>query len=151
MHELLRSHTQRDLTGLRDVSQNGIPGQQGAYPPEIPVPSPSHVMSDPGPMPTLLGTADPSEYQFRGPRYPSTHRDTSFCHHLQPTEIDAVRPVKQRRSGFDIREEPISDFITKGLMTTVQAMSCFQTYVLLVKLRIRGYANSSKVLPRLCT
>ncbi|KAE8356975.1 C6 zinc finger domain protein [Aspergillus coremiiformis] len=43
-------------------------------------------------------------------------------------EVDAGCPARQRRSSFDIREESISDFISKGLMTADQAMTCFKTF-----------------------
>ncbi|KAE8373364.1 hypothetical protein BDV26DRAFT_285196 [Aspergillus bertholletiae] len=85
-------------------------------------------MSDPGPVPTFLGTADPGDYHYRGPRCASAHRNVSIFQPLQPTESTSPHPARQRRSGFDIREEPITDFISKGLMTVDQAMSCFTTF-----------------------
>lgn len=121
MHELLRLHIQPNSGPLGDVTQGQVPGQQ------IPIPSPSHIMSDPGPMPTFLGTADPGGHHSRGPRCISTHRNGPLLQQLQTAEVNSPHPARQRRSGFDVREEPISDFISKGLMTIDQAMSCFTT------------------------
>jgi hypothetical protein len=40
-----------------------------------------------------------------------------------------TRPLKRKRSGFEIRDEPIADFIDKGLITPEYAVSYFNTYV----------------------
>lgn len=40
-----------------------------------------------------------------------------------------TRPPKRKRSGFEIRDEPIADFIDKGLITLECAVSYFNTYV----------------------
>ncbi|PYH99268.1 C6 zinc finger domain protein [Aspergillus ellipticus CBS 707.79] len=60
-------------------------------------------------------------------RYVSNQREIAHMQ-LDPGVEAAARHGKQRRSGFDIREEPISDFISEGLMTFDQAMSCFKTF-----------------------
>ncbi|GLA29382.1 hypothetical protein AnigIFM63326_007283 [Aspergillus niger] len=79
-------------------------------------PASAHVMSDPGTMPTFLATDgmggdhDAGVFQFPTPG------------------MEAARPTRSRRSGFDIREEPILDFISRGMMTADQAMSCFRTF-----------------------
>jgi hypothetical protein len=39
-----------------------------------------------------------------------------------------TRPPKRKRSGFEIRDEPITDFIDKGLITLECAVSYFNTY-----------------------
>jgi hypothetical protein len=41
------------------------------------------------------------------------------------TETGSV--TKRKRSGFEIRDEPVADFISKGLMTPDHAISCFNT------------------------
>ena len=120
MQELLQLHIQPNPGPLGDVAQGQVPRQQ------IPIPSPSHIMSDPGPMPTFLGAADPNDYHYRAPRCIPAHRNGSIFRQLQTTALSSPHPARQRRSGFDIREEPISDFISKGLMTMDQAMSCFR-------------------------
>ena len=40
-----------------------------------------------------------------------------------------TRPPKRKRSGFEVRDEPIADFIDKGLITLECAVSYFNTYV----------------------
>jgi hypothetical protein len=40
-----------------------------------------------------------------------------------------TRPPKRKRCGFEIRDEPIADFIDKGLITLECAVSYFNTYV----------------------
>ncbi|KNG88892.1 C6 zinc finger domain protein [Aspergillus nomiae NRRL 13137] len=122
MHELLQLHIQPNPGPLGDITQGPVPGQQ------IPIPSPSHIMSDPGPMPTFPGTAETGEYHYRGPRCIPAHRNGSIFQELQPAEVHSPHPARQRRSGFDVREEPISDFISKGLMTIDHAMSCFRAF-----------------------
>lgn len=98
-------------------------------------PASAHVMSDPGTMPTFLATDGLGGYHhhhhhWRGVRYPVTHRDHDAGVFQFPTPgMEASRPTRSRRSGFDIREEPILDFISRGMMTADQAMSCFRTYV----------------------
>ncbi|KAJ5965158.1 transcriptional regulator family: Fungal Specific TF [Penicillium vulpinum] len=39
-----------------------------------------------------------------------------------------TRPLKRKRSRFEIREDPITDFINKGLITLECAVSYFNTY-----------------------
>lgn len=46
---------------------------------------------------------------------------------------ETVRPVKRKRSGFEVKEELISDFVSQGLMTADQAVACFRTYALLTQ------------------
>ncbi|KAL4928064.1 putative C6 transcription factor [Aspergillus undulatus] len=41
---------------------------------------------------------------------------------------EVYRPAKRRRSGFEVREEPISDFIGKGFITVEYAVDCFATF-----------------------
>ncbi|OJJ70686.1 hypothetical protein ASPBRDRAFT_197378 [Aspergillus brasiliensis CBS 101740] len=96
-------------------------------------PASVHVMSDPGTMPTFLATGEMSGYHhhhhWRGVRYPLAQRDNdASVFQFQTPGVQTARPVQSRRSGFDIREEPISDFISRGMMTADQAMSCFGTF-----------------------
>lgn len=48
---------------------------------------------------------------------------------LQDLQGDVYRAPKRRRTGFEVREEPISDFISKGLITMDYAVECFTTCV----------------------
>ncbi|RAK88129.1 C6 zinc finger domain protein [Aspergillus costaricaensis CBS 115574] len=79
-------------------------------------PASAHFMSDPGTMPAFLATGgmggdhDASVFQYQTPG------------------MEAARPTRLRRSGFDIKEEPVLDFISRGMMTADQAMSCFRTF-----------------------
>lgn len=94
-------------------------------------PASAHVMSDPGTMPTFLATGGMGGYHhWRGARCPMTRRDHDAGAFQFPTPgMEAARPTRLRRSGFDIKEEPVLDFISRGMMTADQAMSCFRTYV----------------------
>ena len=49
--------------------------------------------------------------------------------HYEPPNIDNIRPLKRKRSCFEIRDDAIADFIDKGLITPECAVSCFNTYV----------------------
>ncbi|GLA41169.1 hypothetical protein AnigIFM63309_009257 [Aspergillus niger] len=82
-------------------------------------PASAHVMSDPGTMPTFLATDGMGGY----------HHHHHHWRGFPTPGMEAARPTRSRRSGFDIREEPILDFISRGMMTADQAMSCFRTYV----------------------
>jgi hypothetical protein len=48
---------------------------------------------------------------------------------VQAPQGETRRPAKRRRSGFEVREEPISDFISKGLITVDYAVDCFTACV----------------------
>ncbi|KAL3483987.1 hypothetical protein BJX62DRAFT_230603 [Aspergillus germanicus] len=45
-----------------------------------------------------------------------------------PPYGDGFRPSKKRRSGFEVREEPISDFVSMGMITLEYAVDCFTTF-----------------------
>ncbi|RHZ61917.1 MFS transporter [Aspergillus thermomutatus] len=47
---------------------------------------------------------------------------------MQTIITDAGSVTKRKRSGFEIRDEPVADFISKGLMTPDHAISCFNTF-----------------------
>ncbi|PYH51801.1 putative C6 transcription factor [Aspergillus niger CBS 101883] len=81
-------------------------------------PASAHVMSDPGTMPTFLATDGLGGY----------HHHHHHWRGFPTPGMEASRPTRSRRSGFDIREEPILDFISRGMMTADQAMSCFRTF-----------------------
>ncbi|KAL4910494.1 hypothetical protein BDW74DRAFT_171959 [Aspergillus multicolor] len=48
--------------------------------------------------------------------------------HAPLIQDEMHRPAKRRRSGFEIREDPITDFISKGLITMEYAANCFTTF-----------------------
>ncbi|GFF29506.1 uncharacterized transporter C417.10 [Aspergillus udagawae] len=47
---------------------------------------------------------------------------------MQTIITEAGSVTKRKRSGFEIRDEPVADFISKGLMTPDHAISCFNTF-----------------------
>ncbi|KAL3459770.1 hypothetical protein BJX64DRAFT_199504 [Aspergillus heterothallicus] len=47
---------------------------------------------------------------------------------IRPAQYEMRRPAKKRRSGFEVREEPISDFISKGMISLDYAVDCFTTF-----------------------
>ncbi|KAH2016483.1 hypothetical protein KXV97_002868 [Aspergillus fumigatus] len=47
---------------------------------------------------------------------------------MQTVITEAGSVTKRKRSGFEIRDEPVADFISKGLMTPDHAISCFNTF-----------------------
>lgn len=112
MKELLHVRSQPNneaLAGVKVPSQNQFTEQQ-ACGESLAVPSHSQVR------------IDAAEFLASSARLPSTPSEMP----LQPPE-DASRPPKRRRSGFKVSEEPISDFISKGLITVDYAMDCFAT------------------------
>ncbi|KAI9934195.1 hypothetical protein MW887_005269 [Aspergillus wentii] len=92
--------------------------------------SPSQVGSNPTTVPTIVAavpSTSPSGFQFREPGISSNDEipvDTPF----QTKNAETVRLAKRKRSGFEIRDEPISDFINTGLITMENAMVCFRTF-----------------------
>ncbi|KAL4922603.1 hypothetical protein BDW62DRAFT_207314 [Aspergillus aurantiobrunneus] len=60
-------------------------------------------------------------------RLPGTCSEMPLQPRIPPVQ-EMDRPTKRRRSGFEVREEPISDFISKGLITMDYAVDCFTTY-----------------------
>ncbi|KAL4965741.1 putative C6 transcription factor, partial [Aspergillus stella-maris] len=77
--------------------------------------------------------------------------------HLPPRveSHEMHRPAKRRRSGFEVREEPISDFVTKGLITPDYAVECFATYIPVFDPRYDTFESvryrSSILLNAICT
>ncbi|PWY76269.1 hypothetical protein BO70DRAFT_93452 [Aspergillus heteromorphus CBS 117.55] len=125
IHALLRLRARSD-PGASMMPQTPLQGQLVQ---KMSFPSSSQGVSDPG---MMFGTGD---YHTRGATYNSAQR-IDVMPQLEAAEVDvdvevnleAARPGKRSRSGFEIREEPISNFITKGLMTVDQAMGCFRTF-----------------------
>ncbi|GLA59833.1 hypothetical protein AtubIFM54640_011155 [Aspergillus tubingensis] len=89
-------------------------------------PASAHFMSDPGTMPAFLATGGMGGYHhhWRGARYPVTHRDhDAGVFQYQTPGMEAARPTRLRRSGFDIKEEPVLDFINIDTFNSVRARS----------------------------
>ncbi|KAL2822407.1 C6 zinc finger domain protein [Aspergillus granulosus] len=47
---------------------------------------------------------------------------------IRPAHREIPRPAKKRRSGFEVREERISDFVSKGMISIDYAVDCFTTF-----------------------
>jgi hypothetical protein len=118
MHSLLRLHSQTSVVPLAGgvaSPPDPLPAQQ-----PCPVPSPAQMLSGaPGDMPAYL---DSTSVDMTGPQ-----RDVLL--QSIPPENEYTRPAKRKRSGFEVRCDPIADFISKGMITVEYAVSCFQTYV----------------------
>ncbi|GES60726.1 MFS transporter [Aspergillus terreus] len=117
MHSLLRLHSQTSVVPLAGAVASPpapLPAQQ-----PCPVPSPAQMLSGaPGDMPTYL---DSTSVDITGPQ-----RDVLLQN--IPPENEYARPAKRKRSGFEVRCDPIADFISKGMITVEYAVSCFQTF-----------------------
>ncbi|EAU36243.1 conserved hypothetical protein [Aspergillus terreus NIH2624] len=118
MHSLLRLHSQTSVVPLAGgvaSPPDPLPAQQ-----PCPVPSPAQMLSGaPGDMPAYL---DSTSVDMTGPQ-----RDVLL--QSIPPENEYARPAKRKRSGFEVRCDPIADFISKGMITVEYAVSCFQTYI----------------------
>lgn len=57
----------------------------------------------------------------------SPHQTSSHNLNYNSPEQVHHRPLKRRRPTFEVREEAVEDFITKGLITLDIAASCFDT------------------------
>ncbi|RAL09538.1 putative C6 transcription factor [Aspergillus homomorphus CBS 101889] len=131
MRELLRTHPQQshpDELGEVHV-QNQFVGQHRQYPADDSFHPASHPITDSGAMPVLLAAATSAD-DYPGREFAfSPQRDLSASMQISTMlHTDTARPFKQKRSSFEIKEEPITDFICKGLMTADQAMSSFRTF-----------------------
>ncbi|KAF9892754.1 hypothetical protein FE257_001156 [Aspergillus nanangensis] len=125
MRDLLHLQSQTNIGALPPVgaiSQNSLPAPQTGS-----MPSPAQMLS----APTTLS------------RVPAAQSEISFESPTRSEKIhESPRPAKRKRSGFEVGVGPISDFITKGLITMEDAMSCYETSV-----RMR----SSILLNAICT
>ncbi|KAL2840605.1 hypothetical protein BJX68DRAFT_258430 [Aspergillus pseudodeflectus] len=68
---------------------------------------------------------------------------------------DGLRASKKRRSGFEVREEPIADFVSLGMITLEYAVDCFTTYIPIFDPRYDTFESvryrSSILLNAICT
>ncbi|KAL4896517.1 hypothetical protein BDV59DRAFT_170884 [Aspergillus ambiguus] len=116
LNGLLRLNTQTNVDSLGPAlapSPLSLPVQQPCS-----VPSPGQMVSAPPGIPAYLG---PASVELAG-----SQRNLLSQNNL--SENKSARSGKRKRSGFEVRCDPISDFITEGLMTMEYAMSCFRTY-----------------------
>ncbi|KAL4860861.1 hypothetical protein BDV12DRAFT_204612 [Aspergillus spectabilis] len=110
MKQMLRLHSQPQSQPL--LSQPECPGQRES----LPLPSPPQMVTD------SAGFLAPDS------RLPDTQSEIPLHSRGQVSQHEMYRPAKRRRSGFEVREEPISDFISKGLITVEYAVECFTTF-----------------------
>ncbi|KAL2819038.1 hypothetical protein BDW59DRAFT_151646 [Aspergillus cavernicola] len=103
MKQMLRLHSQPDNEVL---SQNQLPLQ------------PLSRVSPPQGMPDNAGFLASGAIPSEMPLQPRIHGSQGGIY----------RPARRQCSGFEVREEPISDFITKGMITMDYAVDCFTTF-----------------------
>ncbi|KAL5334129.1 hypothetical protein BJX70DRAFT_402912 [Aspergillus crustosus] len=113
MKQMLRLNANSQTQGQPLLSQpQPVPGQRGS----LPLPSPPQVLAD------ATGFLPP------GSVFSGTQGEIPLQARVHASQGDIYRPAKRRRSGFEVREEPISDFITKGFITVEYAIECFTTF-----------------------
>ncbi|PYI25734.1 C6 zinc finger domain protein [Aspergillus indologenus CBS 114.80] len=91
-------------------------------------PAPNHAASDPGGMPMLFAAATSALSPERGSEFHPQRGLSASSQIPSAMDTETARPFKRKRSGFEVKEEPILDFISKGLMTADQAVACFRTF-----------------------
>ncbi|KAJ5748184.1 uncharacterized protein N7511_009880 [Penicillium nucicola] len=81
------------------------------------------------PVPGSSGYMHNHQHQRSLPSIPTLSPNEISTHSIYGASNQIItRPLKRKRSGFEIREEPISDFIDKGLITPEYAVSYFNTF-----------------------
>lgn len=105
-HHHSEVHTQEGLSSVPIASPAGYPSHSNNHQYQRPMPG-----SMPGSRPTLSPNELPVQSVY------------------QASNQIITRPPKRKRSGFEVRDEPIADFIDKGLITLECAVSYFDTYV----------------------
>ncbi|PYH82143.1 C6 zinc finger domain protein [Aspergillus uvarum CBS 121591] len=131
MAELLRLSTQQSQAeGLGQVqhAQSQFMEQHRAYPAEAAFPAPNHAVSDPGGIPMLFAAATSALNSERGSEFHPQRGLSASSQSPSVMDTETARPFKRKRSGFEVKEEPILDFVSKGLMTADQAIACFRTF-----------------------
>ncbi|OJK02911.1 hypothetical protein ASPACDRAFT_24077 [Aspergillus aculeatus ATCC 16872] len=97
-------------------------------PQEAPFLTSNHAASDSGGMPMLFAAATSALNSERGSELHPQRGLSSSSQIPSAMDEETVRPVRRKRSGFEVKEEPISDFVSQGLMTADQALACFRTF-----------------------
>ncbi|KOS48286.1 hypothetical protein ACN38_g687 [Penicillium nordicum] len=81
------------------------------------------------PVTNSAGYANSHRYQrSMPPSIPTLSPNDTSAQPLYASNHIIDRPPKRKRSGFEIREEPIADFIDKGLISLECAVSYFNTF-----------------------
>lgn len=82
------------------------------------------------PVTNSAGYANSHRYQRSMPAsIPTLSPNETSAQPLYQSNQIITRPPKRKRSGFEIRDESIADFIDKGLISLECAVSYFNTYV----------------------
>lgn len=68
-------------------------------------------------------------HPYHGTLLVASPNEVSTRSHYEPSNAENMRPLKRKRSCFEIRDDAIADFIDKGLITAECAVSCFNSYV----------------------
>ncbi|RAK73887.1 putative C6 transcription factor [Aspergillus fijiensis CBS 313.89] len=131
MGELFHLSTQQlppeDL-GQVQHAQDQFVDQHRAYPAEAPFLNSNHAASHSGGMPMLFAVATSALNSERESELRPLRGLPSSSQIRSAMDEETVRPVKRKRSGFEVKEELISDFVSQGLMTADQAVACFRTF-----------------------
>ncbi|KAJ5480051.1 transcriptional regulator family: Fungal Specific TF [Penicillium desertorum] len=81
------------------------------------------------PVPSSARYANGHQYQRSMPgSIPALSPNETSARPIYASNRIITRPPKRKRSGFEIRDEPITDFIDKGLITLECAVSYFNTF-----------------------
>ncbi|OQD84001.1 hypothetical protein PENANT_c014G00912 [Penicillium antarcticum] len=81
------------------------------------------------PVPGSGGYMNGHQYQRSMPSIPTLSPNEIATQPIYGVSNQIItRPLKRKRSGFEIRDEPIADFIDKGLITPEYAVSYFNTF-----------------------
>jgi len=96
------------------------------------------------PTPTSLNVVDEEQQ-----RSIPSRDDSEPLLHQTPKQLENAHGTKRKRSGAEIQilNEPILDFVTKGLITVERAMSYFRTWVCHV---LASYLNLELIMNMYC-
>ncbi|CAG8138860.1 unnamed protein product [Penicillium nalgiovense] len=108
---------------VRHESACASSGSHYPHPQHHPQDEPSSV-----PVPSSAGYANGHQHQRSMPgSIPALSPNDTSAQPIHASSQIITRPPKRKRSGFEIRDEPITDFIDKGLITLECAVSYFNT------------------------
>ncbi|CAG8156316.1 unnamed protein product [Penicillium nalgiovense] len=108
---------------VRHESACASSGSHYPHPQHHPQDEPSSV-----PVPSSAGYANGHQHQRSMPgSIPALSPNETSARPIYASSQIITRPPKRKRSGFEIRDEPITDFIDKGLITLECAVSYFNT------------------------
>ncbi|KAL2787880.1 C6 zinc finger domain protein [Aspergillus keveii] len=129
MREMLRVNSQphsdaHGLTGIEPFSQPQLPDTLQQQCRE------SISLTSPQQIPTETGADVAGFMPSTSANLSNVRGEISLQSRIRPVPFhgDGSRPSKKRRSGFEVREEPISDFVSMGMITLEYAVDCFTTF-----------------------